>query len=186
MALMSRLWEEGDTDELRGVVKTSIINNLNVAQKNEVMGREGAIVALDAIDGLIDEMRDQGIDTNILTGSFEDVERRLGTTSDPKLVEFKNRILPALMAYRLSVTGVQFSQQESLQYQALYPNYGQTYTVNKAAIRGLRDGMNVSNDHFWQQMLGPTGAQLIGAGSAAPPGPPGATSPADPLGILGP
>ena len=114
------------------------------------------------------KMEDEGIDTGFFRGAFEDVLRKLGKTTDPKLVKYKNKMMSTLIKYRRAATGVQFSPIESKQYQQMLPNYGQEYHVNLASIDGMIEAMQVNDRSFWSDRLGSeeAAAWLSGSGPA--------------------
>lgn len=171
--LVNSQWQKGDIDGLQSTIRQAAIEGENADTQKQVEGRRDAVAELRNIRGLL-----AGIgDTNIVSGTIEDTVRKLGTSTDPKMVEVGSRISQALFNYRRAMTGVQFSLAESNQYNKLFPNYNNTVPVNLALLDGLLGSMGTADRTFWEQKLGAKGAQLVGA--VAPPPPPPPTVPAN-------
>ena len=150
-----------DPDELASYIRDTTIAGSGAIEGRQVTARTDAIGALTAIDAMLDELAAAGVDTNILTGTVEDVARKFGTSTDPRLVEIGARMQRALSAYTLAVSGVQFSESEAKRYEQLFPNYRNTMPVNKATIRGVRGAMEMEDRNFWERKLGKNGAALV-------------------------
>lgn len=153
----------GDSEGLKSRVKQWAIESENVGTQAQVEGRADAMNAMKDAVGLLAQMKREGITTNILTGSWEDILRKLGTTSHPKRVEFASRMQRALSAYTLAMSGVQFGEQEAQRYNKLFPNYSNTMPVNETLAKSLINAMATEDKRFWTQKLGPDGAKLVGA-----------------------
>ena len=160
-ALAADLWNPNDPSEFVGYVRQAAIETQPVAQRAQITGRLDAVAALRDIRAMLDELQRQGVSTNILRGTTEDVARRLGTSTNPALATIGARINMALFNYRLAVSGVQFSYKENEQYQALFPNYRNTLPLNRALLDGLEQAMQTNDREFWRRQLGPAGAKLV-------------------------
>lgn len=177
--IMNNQIAKGDIEGVKNTVMQAAIEGEDVATQKQVQGRISAIQALEDIKTALAAVKASGADTNILTGTIEDVVRKLGTTTDPKLVAVKSRVELALNAYTLAMSGVQFSIKEQEMYRQTYPGYKSTVDVNDALTGTLLDVFKTQNRLFWEQKLGKGGAQLVGA--VAPPPPP---SPKVPPGFI--
>jgi hypothetical protein len=155
--------DAGDMEGLKSRIRQLAIEGENVGTQAQVEGRADAMNAMKDAVGLIDQMQREGVATNIVTGTWEDILRKLGTTSHPKRVEFASRMQRALSAYTLAMSGVQFSEAEAARYNRLFPNYSNTMPVNKALTNALLTAMETEDRRFWNQKLGPDGAALVGA-----------------------
>ncbi len=177
------LWREGNLPELKEVIQQAATESENVDMKNQVRGRQATIDALADVRSMIEQMQREGVPTNILTGTVEDVARKLGTSTNPKYAEFSTALMGTLIQYRRAATGVQFSQRESGQYEKMFPNYSQTLPVNLATIRGLERQMRINDQTYWKGKLGASGAALLGIGAPSPPAPPKPRPGALPAGV---
>lgn len=167
--------EAGDMEGLKSRIRQIAIEGENVGTQAQVEGRADAMAAMKDAVSLMGDMQREGVATNILTGTWEDIMRKLGTTSHPKRVEFASRLQRALSAYTLAMSGVQFSEAEAVRYNRLFPNYSNTMPVNKALANALLAAMETEDRRFWNQKLGPDGAKLVGATTGSTPGSAGST-----------
>jgi hypothetical protein len=147
----------GDENSTKGYVTQSILSNEDVSTRNDLESRAETINILDHVNGLLDK-----VPTNIVRGTFEDIVRKLGMSSNPQYVTIANELKCALFAYRKAMTGVQFSLNESKDYEKMFPNYKNEPPVNKAAIEGLRNGFSLRNDTFWKRRVGEDVANYLG------------------------
>lgn len=159
--LANRLWTEGNQDELRSVIKQAAIEGENVDTKNQVLGRQATMAALADARTVLAAMKQAGVPTNILSGTAEDIARKLGTSTNPQYVEFGNALQDALISYRRAATGVAFGKEEGAEYARMFPNYRQTLPVNEAAINGMERAMRTRDKAYWEHKLGPDGAKAI-------------------------
>lgn len=152
-----------DVEGLKSRVRQWAIESENVGTQMQVEGRADALVAMKDGLALLNNMRREGVDTNILTGTWEEIVRKLGTTSHPKRVEFASRMQRALSAYTLAMSGVQFSENEAKRYYELFPNASNTLLVNEALAKSLLRSMGAEDKRFWEQKLDIPGAKLVSA-----------------------
>ena len=152
-----------DVEGLKSRVRQWAIESENVGTQMQVEGRADAMVAMKDGLALLNNMRREGVDTNILTGTWEEIVRKLGTTSHPKRVEFTSRMQRALSAYTLAMSGVQFSENEAKRYYELFPNASNTLLVNEALAKSLLRSMGAEDKRFWEQKLDVPGAKLVSA-----------------------
>src|SRR3990167_7198635 len=78
--------DAGDTEGLKSRIRQLAIEGENVGTQAQVEGRADAMAAMKDAISLIDNMQREGVSTNILTGTWEDIMRKLGTTSHSKRV----------------------------------------------------------------------------------------------------
>lgn len=172
--LANRLWTEGDQEGLKDVIRQAAIETENVDTKNQILGRQATLASLRDTRAILKEMEAKGVPTNILTGTVEDVARKLGTSTNPEYVALSNRLMGTLINYRRAATGVAFSARESADYQRMFPNYRNTLPVNMSLIDGLEREMTTYDREYWDHKLGKAGADLVlgdrGGGGADPLG----------------
>jgi len=161
--LANRLWESGDTEQLKQVIQQAAIETENVDTKNQVLGRQATMASLKDTRAILQELKAAGVPTGWMTGTVEDLARRLGKTTNPKYVELSNRLMGTLINYRRAATGVSFSARESGDYARMFPNYRNDLPVNLALIDGLEREMRTYDRTYWEHKLGRDGAALIGA-----------------------
>lgn len=173
----NRLWREGRADELKDTIRQAAVESEPVDVRNQVMGRMATLSALADTRAILEELAAKGIPTDWMTGTIEDLHRKLGTTQNPEYVALSNRLMGTLINYRRAATGVQFSARESADYQRMFPNYRNQPPVNLALLRGLEREIRTYDRTYWDHKLGQRGAALVGMGGA------GGAAADDPAGI---
>jgi len=151
----------GDADRVKEIIKQAALEGENVDSRNQIRSRQATIAALADAKSMITELKAAGVPTGWFTGTAEDLARKLGTTTDPKLVELKTRLMDSVIQYRRAATGVAFGEREGQDYAQMFPNYKQTLPVNEAVIAGLSRAMRGNDRNFWENKLGKKGAALI-------------------------
>lgn len=147
-------WEQGDEEGLRDFIRQMATENELADDRRMIRGRAVAIREMTELQNLITEMEAEGISTNRLRGSAEDIMRLAGTTSEPRLAYFANRVAQSLLTYRRAMTGVQFGQTEAGEYAKLFPSYGNTAPLNQSLLNGLIDAMDIQDRAYWDDKLG--------------------------------
>lgn len=166
-----RLLAEQNEPELKDFIRQTAIDTENVDTKNQVLGRMATIASLNDTLAILRELKAKGVPTNILTGTLEDVARKLGTSTNTEYVELANRLQGTLINYRRAATGVAFGEREGQAYEKMFPNYRNTLPVNEALISGLMREMTTYDRVYWEHKLGRDGAELILGPQAAAPAP---------------
>lgn len=131
-----------------GVLAASVVDARDIRSKTET------IELLINAGEILNRLKDAGIPTGIVEGSTEKLLRYIGKTKHPEWVELGVSLKQALQAYRLAMTGVQFSEKESQQYDRLFPNFQNTHHVNMALIRGMTSAFETRINTFWRQKMG--------------------------------
>lgn len=175
---LNRMWAANPDDpQIKQTIIQLATEGENVETKKQIRGRQAMLNSLRQVDGVLDELEKAGVQTGLYRGSWENLQRALGTSSDPRLVRLGTRLDALLVEYRRNTTGVQFSERESEAYARMFPTYKNAPPVNRALIKGLADEASSQDLSYWTQKLGPAGASLVGAipgsDTAAPPPPAG-------------
>jgi hypothetical protein len=161
--MANRMSQAGDFDQLGQVIKQAATESENVDTKAQIRGREATLAALADTRAILGELQAKGVPTDFLSGTAENIARKLGKSTNTEYVRLGNRLMSTLIAYRRAATGVQFSQREQSQYAAMFPNYKNDLPVNLALIDGLERDITLNDRMFWESKLGPDGAALVGA-----------------------
>lgn len=174
---LSGLAVDGNEEDLRSAMKQAAIESEPSTSRTQLQGREQMVGSLLDAKAILSDMKTRGVPTDILTGSVEDIARKLGTSTNPEYVRLGNRLASTLIAYRKAATGAQFSEKESSQYQKMFPNYSNEFPVNDALIQGLLDEAQTNNRIFWSNKVGSKAAGWILGESAAAGNGPATTQP---------
>lgn len=151
---INRLAEIGDMEMVKDSIRQRAVDGENVDVKNQLHSRQLTIRSIQDIRQTLNQLKAKGIDTNLLTGSVENIARRLGTSTDPDLAKLSVKLQNALVNYRRGATGVAFSARESADYERMFPNYKNTEAVNLALLEGFEDMLKVADSAYWQHKLG--------------------------------
>lgn len=152
---------QGDTQSAKEYLRDTAIESGGEAAQKLAEGSISTLRSLEETDKLLDDMKAEGINTNILRGGIENVARFFGETTDPKLVRFQSRMKQILFDYRRAATGVQFSLAESNQYNKLFSDITNQFNVNKALVSGLKDQIEITLRNYFENRLGSKGYNLI-------------------------
>jgi len=158
------LYEQGNTEEIKSTIFQRALESEDVGTQRQVEGRRVAIRIMKSLREMVKE-----VPTSLVRGTWENTVQAIGKTSDPKLAEIGTRIMAAVFEYRHAMTGVQFSFQESRQYEGMFPNYKNEPPLNEAKIRGLMGDMDLRDREFWDIKAGKSGAEWLGAYAADQP-----------------
>ncbi len=166
----ANVYATGNEAELKDQIRNAAIQTENIDTKNQVQGRMATIASLNDTTAILQEMKAKGVPTNIMTGTVEDLARKLGTSTNPEYVALGNRLAGTLINYRRAATGVAFGEKEGAEYAKMFPNYKNTLPVNEALIRGLQREMKTYDDVYWESKLGKDGKKFIFGEDGAPAG----------------
>ncbi len=134
----------GDVDGAKDTVIRAAEAGMYAATKGAVIGQKITIQGLSEIEYLINYMEANGIDTGLLQGTANGILNKIGKIGDPYLSQLAAQALVNLQSYRASTTGKQFSQQETAEYQNLFPAPGQEFDLNTVRLNVLRDSLKRS------------------------------------------
>lgn len=144
----------GNVDQTEIALKNAAQAAAGSALREDVIKRDQAIGALKKVQKEIAAYEKAGGNTSLLTGGYEDLQNKLGKTSDPKLAEIETRINLALNAYTNAVSGASFTPQESARYASLFPSTSNTNQLNATKIDTLVDSFEGNNQVFYGNFYG--------------------------------
>lgn len=166
-AEFDRLGKSGDTGAQKEFIEQQAINVMPAAERSKAIGRQVAIDQLDNIQQQLNAFKTKGGNTNIFTGTAEEIANKAGATTDPDLRKIAVNIATAMIAYRSSVSGAAFTESEQRQYDKLFPSTGAVSDMNTATIAQLRDTFALNQGSAIKSVIGPTAYNnLQGTGSA--------------------
>lgn len=153
-ATLSNYVKANDLEGAKQFIISTAISSLPADQQNQAFGRLQAIDALSNIENLLAQYRSNGGNTNILTGTQEQIAQKLGNTTNPALANIANQITMAMVAYRRAVSGAAFTEAEAKVYEQLFPSTKNVGTLNEAKIRSLKDVFNLNQKTVLQTVVG--------------------------------
>ena len=142
LANIGSLTSSGDYKTAANDLITTAINSTGVGVQEKLIAKYTAINQLNDIQQLLQDYQSKGGKTDLFTGTFEQIQQKLGSTSSPELAGIANRILATVISYRQNVSGAAFTEAEAAQYANLFPGISKTPLLNEAKINSLKDFFN--------------------------------------------
>lgn len=146
--------KRGNVEQTEIALKTAAQVVGGAALRDDVIKVDQAITALKSVQKAIDEYEKAGGKTGLLTGGYEQLQNKLGKTSDPKLAAIETRINLALNSYTNAVSGASFTPQESARYESLFPKTSNQSVLNSTKIDTLVDSFDEKNQAFYGNYFG--------------------------------
>jgi len=141
---------EGAKQALKRLART----NAGAEESRNIVGKERTISLLTEIQEDLNKLEKMGINTNLFTGTQEQVAAKVGTVVNPEARKVATKISTAVQNYRRSMTGVQFGMPENREYKVMFPNIGRTANFNTANINALKEVMKGDLDNFYSLSMG--------------------------------
>ena len=131
-----------------------------------ILGKERTVEFLDEIQNDLDTLERNGIDTNIFTGTLEEINAKIGRVNNPEMRKVATKIIIAMQNYRRSVSGVAFSVPETKEYTLVFPSITRTANFNRANLSALREVLSGDIKNFYSLSMGTDNYnKLFGDGS---------------------
>jgi hypothetical protein len=161
LAGFGRALERGNMAEVAQQVMQAAREGEEPTERRGADMRASMLSEIGKIRGLVSEMQKAGVPTNILSGSLETIARTLGTSTNPKYVEFANRVGETMTAYQRAATGLAATDAERKVYIGRFPSLQNTATVNMALLNGLEQAISDQENLYWSQKFGPQGGWMV-------------------------
>lgn len=154
MDYIDDLLSKGDTEGVKNQLKRASMVQAGMEEQRAVVGKERTIKLLDEIQGDLNNLEKMGVNTNIFTGTAEEVSKRAGTMVNPEARKIATKITTAIQNYRRAMTGVQFGMPENKEYKDMFPSISRTANFNNKTIQALREVMTGDLDNFYSLSMG--------------------------------
>lgn len=152
---------KGNISSVKSKLKRIARKSSGTELSRNIMGKERTHEFLTEIQDNLDALAQQGFDTNIFTGSLEQINKKIGRVNNPEARKVATKIATAIQSYRRSMSGVAFSVPESQEYKDIFPSIGKTANFNKATIQALQETMKGDLDNFYSLSMGPENYQQL-------------------------
>ena len=149
-----------DLDDLKSIEdKKNYLKRLAISQsptdmQNKITGKERTVELLDEIEGDLDTLERNGVNTNILSGTYEEVKGKIGTVGNPEIRKLITKINTTIYNYRKEMSGVAFPDKETADYKRIFPGGNKTKELNKANINALREVFGGDIEYFYKRTMG--------------------------------
>lgn len=119
-------------NQVANTVAGSLTGETKTRFENARIDRE----VLSGLRGAIESFELAGGDTNLLKGSAEEINRKLGRVTDPALASLAVQLQREFQTYRNTMTGAAFGPKESREYASVNPTAKKNLDLNLAVIDG--------------------------------------------------
>jgi hypothetical protein len=144
----------GDNNKTFDFLKQTARKNTDASYRSQIMGEERTIGFLSEIQDDLNVFEQNGGNTNIFTGTTEQIAKKIGTVNNAELRGIATKIKTALMRYRKAMTGLAFTGAETKEYNDIFPSISKTSKFNSTTIGSLLDAFSGDVDYFYSSMMG--------------------------------
>jgi len=160
------LLAKGDKKAAANYLKASARKSVPAEMQKQIMGTERALQFIGEIENDLAEFEANGGNTNIFSGTAENVRKKLGYVKDPEMRKIAEKIHFAIMRYRRDMSGAAFSVPESAEYKAVYPSIDKTGKLNSALIDAIKETFSGDISQFYRNTMGENAYnEFIGGGA---------------------
>lgn len=145
---------KGNITGVKSKLKRIARKTAGVEMSRSVMGKERTTEFLGEIQDDLNMLENSGINTNIFSGTLEEINKKIGRVREPGLRKVATKIAVAIQSYRRSMSGQAFSVPEAIEYKDIFPSIGRTGEFNTNTIDALRETMQGDLDNFYSLSMG--------------------------------
>jgi hypothetical protein len=131
---IAQLVSSGREDEAKQLILSRVTSKMSATEREAELDRRNTIDALTDMKSALNEYVAVTGDTNIVSGTIEDLANKIGQTTDPKLAAIKARITQATQKYRNAITGAAWGEQETAEYRTIFPSIKNSNKLNAIII----------------------------------------------------
>lgn len=144
----------GNDTKVFDFLKQIARKNADASYRTQIMGEERTIGFLSEIQKDLSTFEKKGGNTNIFTGTTEQIAKKIGTVNNAELRGIATKIKTALMRYRKAMTGLAFTGAETSEYTEIFPSISKTSKFNTATTNALISAFEGDVDYFYSNMMG--------------------------------
>lgn len=146
--------EAGDFERAKDKLMKGALDTADSTTAQQVRGRDASLRALLNIQQDLGQFVARGGNTNIFTGTREQIANKVGMVYDAEARRIATKIQAAVSDYRKSVSGASFTEQEKAEYDSMFPSVSSSQALNTSRLEGLLEVFRNSNETFYRQQLG--------------------------------
>lgn len=128
--------EAGDYPSAYNQIANTVEQSLTGETKNRFANSRVDYEVLTGFGKALDSYIDGGGDTGLLKGTAEQIERKLGSVSNPKLAALAVQLQREFQTYRNTMTGAAFTPKESREYESVNPSSKKSLNLNQVVVEG--------------------------------------------------
>jgi len=144
----------GDIEDVKSLLKKTARDSAGAEDAKAINGKERTLKFLGEIQDDLNTLEINGVNTNIFSGTLEDINAKIGRVNNPELRKVATKIKTAIQNYRKSLSGSAFSVPEAAEYKDIFPSIGRTSNFNTANIQALQEVMRGDLDTFYSLSMG--------------------------------
>ena len=156
--------QKKDVVGMKDYLKRMSLDKATADQKNVIMGKERTVDFLNEIQGDLGTLEANGIPSGFFRGNYENIIAKVGQVQNPEMRKVATKIATALMSFRRSMTGVQFTEAESKEYKRIFPDINKVGDFNTANINALTETFSGDTKKFYEQSMGASNYKNIFGG----------------------
>ena len=153
--------QENRYDRTKHLLAKYAYDELYAQQTMVAIGRQNMLSSIDLIEKQVDVLQNKGVDLDLITGTIDEVYRKLGDVEEPDVRQAAVMMRMALFAYRRAMSGAAFTIAETAEYEKVFPNASQNWESIQAQIDGVKTILLSEQGGFFGRYLGPDGANFI-------------------------
>jgi len=150
------------------VIRNQAKNILGTEGK-ELTKYESARDSMIQLDSQLKEFYNAGGSSGIFSGNFEKVTNKLGSVSDPNLVDLAVQIAASLQKYRNAISGTAYSEQEGRDIASIFPGINKGELLNSTIVKARLKTLDSDIDSLYTNALGSGYTQLKSLQNESPP-----------------
>jgi hypothetical protein len=136
---LTDLIASGDYENAYVQMANTVENGLVGEAKQRFANARSDYQVMIGLENAVRAYTDAGGSTGLLKGTAEEIARKLGQVTDPKLTELAVQLQREFQTYRNTMTGAAFGAKESREYESVNPTTGKKLDLNLSVIEGAKN-----------------------------------------------
>jgi len=151
---VDRNLQSGNRSGVLDTISTTAIKQLPTAEQTQARGKDRTVQFLNEIKGDLKTFKDKGGDTGIFNGTAENIAKAVGATVDPDLRAIGTKVQLAIQNYRRGMTGLAFTEEETKEYESVFPDITKNFVYNETTLKALKDSFIGDLDYTFGSIMG--------------------------------
>lgn len=140
--------ERGDYNGLKYYLRNQAVNNVPAADQTGYRKNVEIMKALDSLDSILSKMEASGVDTGLLSGSWQTMENKLGAQGKPELVTLLYQAQQAMDLITRQRTGAALNASEEKFYKKMVPGIFKGADLNKQLVQEFKNSLQNNTDSY--------------------------------------
>lgn len=153
----------GDIGQIQDFLKKMSIEHASegVDEARKIKGEERTIELIQEIGQDLRQFEINGGDTNIFSGTAQQIKQKVGAVGDKALAKIATKISVAIINYRRAISGAAFNELEAEEYRDVFPSTKNVAELNSAKLEALEEVFQGDVDFFYDFAMGSDNYQKI-------------------------